>query len=567
MAGPDREPTTVHHDASKPARRHDLDALRAFAMLLGIVLHAALSFIDVPWPVQDQSRAPWFALIVSVIHGFRMPLFFLISGYFTAMLWRSRGLRGLLRQRAIRIAIPLGLGCLTIVPIMWALVIGLAGRPVDYRPVDTARDLWTAAAFGNVDAVERFIDEGADLDGPDPVFAQSPLAWAIIGDRLDVVDRLLAAGADPADTYGDDNTALHTAAFFGRVDAAERLLAAGALPDARNVDGETPADAMRHDRGATEWLAELLQFPIDFERVEAGRARIAELLPATAEPVPTEVSERSSREAWKEVIGALMSWPFYHHLWFLWFLCWLVVGFAVVAFVLDRLPPLRLPALLIATPLCLLWLVPLTMVTQSWMHGMGTRQGFGPDTSAGILPIPHVLAHYGIFFGFGALLYMVPRGADRIGRGWWITLPLALVIFPGALALSMKVLPVEWWPVDERVRHWLGVLGQVLFAWLMIFACMGLFEAWLSRERPWARYLSDSSYWLYLVHLPLLLVFQALLRDLGWPASLKLLLMLVVTSALLLASYRWFVRYTPIGTLLNGPRTRPGDRQGELPDL
>lgn len=27
-------------------RRHDLDALRAFAMLLGVALHAALSFID-----------------------------------------------------------------------------------------------------------------------------------------------------------------------------------------------------------------------------------------------------------------------------------------------------------------------------------------------------------------------------------------------------------------------------------------------------------------------------------------------------------------------------------------
>ena len=27
-----------------PGRRHDLDALRAFAMFLGVLLHAALSF-------------------------------------------------------------------------------------------------------------------------------------------------------------------------------------------------------------------------------------------------------------------------------------------------------------------------------------------------------------------------------------------------------------------------------------------------------------------------------------------------------------------------------------------
>ena len=71
-------------------RRHDLDALRALAMLLGIALHAALSFMDFPWVVQDRVRAPEFGFVVSAIHGFRMPLFFMMSGFFTAMLWRRR---------------------------------------------------------------------------------------------------------------------------------------------------------------------------------------------------------------------------------------------------------------------------------------------------------------------------------------------------------------------------------------------------------------------------------------------------------------------------------------------
>ena len=81
-------------------RYHDLDALRAFAMLLGIVLHGALSFFPVPiWPAQDlqqpmvevptalavplesagltvpEDYSPYeFAL--HAIHGFRLPLFF-----------------------------------------------------------------------------------------------------------------------------------------------------------------------------------------------------------------------------------------------------------------------------------------------------------------------------------------------------------------------------------------------------------------------------------------------------------------------------------------------------------
>ena len=113
-------------------RRHDLDALRSFALLLGIGLHAALSFMDVPWVVQDRVSAPEFRFVVDAIHGFRMPLFFLLSGFFTAMLWRKRGLRGLLQHRAKRIALPLALGCATIVPATWGLVIWGASGSATY---------------------------------------------------------------------------------------------------------------------------------------------------------------------------------------------------------------------------------------------------------------------------------------------------------------------------------------------------------------------------------------------------------------------------------------------------
>ena len=39
--------TDLH--ATRRDRRHDLDALRAVAMLLGIGLHAAMSFVPFPW--------------------------------------------------------------------------------------------------------------------------------------------------------------------------------------------------------------------------------------------------------------------------------------------------------------------------------------------------------------------------------------------------------------------------------------------------------------------------------------------------------------------------------------
>jgi len=39
-------------------RRSDLDALRGFAMLLGIVLHAMLADFPFPWLVQDPLQSP-----------------------------------------------------------------------------------------------------------------------------------------------------------------------------------------------------------------------------------------------------------------------------------------------------------------------------------------------------------------------------------------------------------------------------------------------------------------------------------------------------------------------------
>ena len=57
-----------------------------------------------------------------------MQLFFLISGFFTAMLWRKQGLRNLLKHRAKRILVPL----IIATPITWILVIAIVGMYGDF---------------------------------------------------------------------------------------------------------------------------------------------------------------------------------------------------------------------------------------------------------------------------------------------------------------------------------------------------------------------------------------------------------------------------------------------------
>ena len=123
--------------------------------------------------------------------------------------------------------------------------------------------------------------------------------------------------------------------------------------------------------------------------------------------------------------------------------------------------------------------------------------------------------------------------------------------FPVALALVFPEEEVAWAPPVSAVF-------QVLYAWLLCFGLMGLFRLIASRERYWVRYVSDSSYWLYLWHLPLIVFAQRLV--LTWPLNphVKFFLICVVVTALLLATYQLGVRYTLIGTMLNGRRERPG---------
>ena len=92
---------------------------------------------------------------------------------------------------------------------------------------------------------------------------------------------------------------------------------------------------------------------------------------------------------------------------------------------------------------------------------------------------------------------------------------------------------------------------------------IGLLRVVLTRERPSVRYLADASYWIYLVHLPLVIGAQIVVRDWGLPSGIKFLLITAGVTAGLLLSHQAFVRHMPIGTLLNGRKRRSVPRAAE----
>ena len=360
-------------------RFHELDALRAFAMLSGVVLHASLYLVWKEWPVVADEISPDLPYddIVFAIHGFRMPIFFLMSGFFTALLLQRRGKNALVIHRLKRVGLPLLIGMFTIIPIQisWSIL----------------------------------------LSGEEFVFGTG--VWVF---------------------------------FLG-------------------------------------WLTGL------------------------------------------------------QHLWFLWMLL-LLVGIY-----------LGLVALGVSFSHRRVWwvLLPMALLPQVLM----VEPTWGPDTASHLIVNPVVLAYYLCFFLFGAFTYQSKLAIDR--RWSFALIPLVPVFYVG-LFLEFGVY--------ERWAHFASSTLQVIYAWAMCFGLMGLFKIIASENRPWIRYMSDASYWIYLWHVALIFPAQSLAANLDWNVHLEVVLIIAGVTAVLLIAYHFGVRYTWIGTMLNGPRVKHSDRSGDCSD-
>ena len=195
------------------------------------------------------------------------------------------------------------------------------------------------------------------------------------------------------------------------------------------------------------------------------------------------------------------------------------------------------------------------------------------DQSRPIWPLngPDVL--YGsLFFFYGYGLYARRKLIDRLrGTGslaalWAIGTAMFFIhlVLVGAMDESAKQ------GVDGETIAFLWLVGTVFYgasAVLFSLGLVGIFERLLRSSRTWVRWLADSSYWIYIVHLPVVTFLTFYLAHLDrqgrleyltgfiWSAELKFLAACVVTTVLGLVTYRYLVRYTLLGTLLNGKRS------------
>ena len=197
-------------------------------------------------------------------------------------------------------------------------------------------------------------------------------------------------------------------------------------------------------------------------------------------------------------------------------------------------------------------LLPMPLVAALWARA-DWFMWFGiPTPDQSLLPQLASLVGYGTAVVFG---WMVHRQTDLLGvwRRQWPFHFGAAVIATG-VCLSIAGLAPTLVPAAPGLPKLAYAIGYGLAIWSWSFAIIGLAMRVASTPNTAIRYVADASYWIYLVHLPIVAAFQVLVGHLPWHWALKFPLVLGVSLLVLFASYHYLVRSTFIGQVLNGRR-------------
>ena len=105
----------------------------------------------------------------------------------------------------------------------------------------------------------------------------------------------------------------------------------------------------------------------------------------------------------------------------------------------------------------------------------------------------------------------------------------------------------ETWAIPYSL---LKAVNAILFSYTFI----GLAESKFGNYSPALRYISDSSYWIYLIHLPLVAFITFFLFRFPIFVEFKFIIAILSTTVIGLISYKFLVRSSIVGILLNGKK-------------
>ena len=259
------------------------------------------------------------------------------------------------------------------------------------------------------------------------------------------------------------------------------------------------------------------------------------------------------------------------HLWFLYYLFLLyvlVIAVRGIVLAVDRHGAVRRAADAAvaglvrtgAAPLVL----PVPLIAALSAHPMWFMWFGIPTPDQSFIPQAASLVGYGTAVGFGWLLHRQAHLLATWARQWPMHLSGAAAATGACLAMAGTAPSLT--PAGPGMETLAFAACYGLAIWCWTFALIGLAIRFMARPNAVVRYAADASYWIYLVHLPLVVALQVVVGHLPWHWTLKFPLILVGSLAVLFVTYRYFVRSTFVGQVLNGrksPRAMDSSRTAE----
>ncbi|HEY5688590.1 MAG TPA: acyltransferase family protein [Yeosuana sp.] len=229
------------------------------------------------------------------------------------------------------------------------------------------------------------------------------------------------------------------------------------------------------------------------------------------------------------------------HLWFLYYLVLYSITSFIVGLIFKQLPwftnkSSQLFSIIIQKPLFKLLvfsaitLCILMIMNRSWV---ATSLSFIPDLNTFIF--------YAFFYFFGWILFKSKSYLSSFMTYDWAFTILGLAMFTVYFLMDTSSLPLQVIMIIKSIN-----------VWLFIFGFTGLFIRYASNHSAVMRYVSDSSYWVYLLHLPLTALIPGLISEWSMPALFKFFIVMSGTALVCFVTYHYFVRATFVGAFLNG---------------
>ena len=230
------------------------------------------------------------------------------------------------------------------------------------------------------------------------------------------------------------------------------------------------------------------------------------------------------------------------HLWFLYYLVLITSISIILALVFQKLPSITNYISILFNWIInrsLARIVIFSSITATVYSLIGS---WSVATSTSLVPNFNTLIYYFVFYIIGWVLFKSKHLLYTFMKYDWLSMILALVVFSIYFFMNSGF---------SYISH---IIIKSIMVWLFVFGMIGLFIRYASSHSSIMRYISDASYWCYLIHLPLTVIIPGLISDWIIPATLKFLLVFIITGVLCFLSYHYLVRGTFIGQFLNGRR-------------